>query len=299
MKRIIFSLIMCYCLFLGSLIEDTSGVILQYKRFEHNGFASGLNYTIPAYQVDKVFDSYDELIDLARSKSDSFILVAKVSNNIMGVYYENYEWEPPLLEGRVFNEDELALSESFEVSAQEQAIGRITSDVTMYNLRSLPLESSNGFSNVSILSNVNLAEDVSKDYSGLNVTTQFDEIRQNNFMMILYILMVLNFIIYFTYIQREIIVYKFIGLSLKKVFIDYFLKIFIGLFFMFCLAFVTYMMMFPELFLTKWIVMEVLTLGVYRFVTIELMALGAAVMIMIISKLLSYKQIERMGIYNA
>ena len=87
-------LILLFCLsmlFLGILISDSSQILLDYQNTETNGFIDGDAYYIESYNTEKLFSTYEELVSLAKSKSDSFILLAKVSDKLIGVYTYNYK----------------------------------------------------------------------------------------------------------------------------------------------------------------------------------------------------------------
>lgn len=296
MKRIIFTLIVCTCLFLGIFIIDSQPIIVEYRNLEKNYFIGSEGYQIPKYNVGKAFNSYEEIIEKARSKSDSFIIVAKQGSKTAGVYYENFDWELPLTDGRIFNRQELESTKQYVIGEVDAAIGHLPNNKTIYNLKSLPLEIKGNDCNVSILSNIELAEGIS--FPLLNEVDNTNDLMRSNYIAIFYLLLIINLGIYLTAIYREIVVYKFLSKSPLKVFGKFIIKVVIGMTLSFALAGLVYKSMFPNLFLISFIRNEIFAMIIKRYLIVLTISLVATIVITLFYSYLPVKRIEGLGVYD-
>ena len=296
MKRIIFTLIVCTCLFLGIFIIDSQPIIVEYRNLEKNYFIGSEGYQIPKYNVGKAFNSYEEIIEKARSKSDSFIIVSKQGSKTAGVYYENFDWELPLTDGRIFNRQELESTKQYVIGDVDGAIGHLPNNKTIYNLKSLPLEIKGNDCNVSILSNVELAEGIS--FPLLNEVDNTNDLMRSNYIAIFYLLLIINLGIYLTAIYREIVVYKFLSKKSIRLFVDFFVRVVFGMAFSFISAFVLYYFMFKKLFIITILRNEIIRIFLNRYLSILFISILASFIILLIYEFLPVKRIEGLGVYD-
>lgn len=297
MTRLKFILIFCCSmLFLGMLISDSSAILLEYQNKENNGFIEGDVYSIERYDTEKVFSSYEELVELAKRKADSFVLIAEVSDHKMGIYFYNSEWNVPLSSGRIFTEEEMNSKETFIIdSSSPERVGTSFKD-TYVNLYSLPLTFENGFSNVAILSDIPLSDRAVVNARKLT-DTLFEE-KQVYFRIIYYGMIVLIFLIVYQMNKSELIIRKLLGHSIVKVFHDFFLKLFSFFVISYGIAFVAFFLFAPWLFYFDYTRAAIGKIMLLRFVLIEMINLFCTLVLALIYRFTPVQRLKELNVYD-
>lgn len=297
MTRLKFILLFCLSmLFLGILVSDSSEILLNYQNRETNGFIDGDAYYIEAYDTEKVFSTYEELIALAKSKSDSFIILAKLNNNKTGVYTYNYDWNIPLSSGRVFNDKEMNSKELFVIDPNTpDRIGTSFKD-TYVNLHSIPLTFENGFSNVTIISNIPLSS-----YARANVRNIIDSLFEQKrfiFTILYYGMILLIFIISYQMNKSELIIRKLLGHSQIKVAKDFFLKMFTFFFISYLIALILFFLVTPQMFFYRHTVISLIRIIIMRFVIIEIINFILSVVLMCCYQFIPVQRLKELNAYD-
>lgn len=217
-----FIIILSAILFLGMLYDESQLIILEYNNLERRGFLNEEKiYYAERDMVARNFDSVENIVNYAKSLSDSVILIFKYNSGYTGVYYNNYEWDMPLKSGRTFSDKEINSYNQVSIGNLPNSIGKSYSKFEFVNALSVPLENDNGIANFSLYSNLKLTDD-SFDYDPFILSDQYVMNKHIIFVIMFSLLFVAISIMYLYSCAKTIIVRKFLGNKTWEIIMDFF-----------------------------------------------------------------------------
>lgn len=267
-------------------------ILVSFEYNAYNGYVDYKNcYTIWRQNVPLVFDSVDQIIETADSMSDSYIIIAKISNKRFAVYAKNYDYQIPLKSGRMFSEADYNSTNKVIIANNDaNSIATLFDDFQFTNLLSQDLTISTQDLEFELISNLKFSQEYSYSLDNEWIEPYYSE-KIILFLLVFAILFFIITIIFSKNAIREIIVRKFLGNSYLNITIDFVLRFTLLLLLSFVIAFGIFFLLDTQLFKLEPVRNQLLSNLFIQVVLIEFIVIVEAIMIYLVIRFVPIRKI--------